>query len=363
MTSTVEAITIPIDVGPLNGVGSFCLHAAKKLRRFSELYREGQSPAVEWDLRNVEPRHMSMAGLTTFLSTAYRLRQFTKKAPYVRLRWNPQTFSFWEDISLFKLASQHDIFTWPEAVSETSWFGYSNPNTELLMFEFTNDIPNRSHNIQYWKGWKDSVRQRFKDILLLRCGRLFRSNKNTYFPEKLKDQIAITSAELVVNSMLWGHSTAFVGLQRSRVGITVAVCDSGRGFHGSLYEQQSSKQSVYPENNLEALIIGSLINTREYGLRRVINTVIKNGGRALLSSFDAELHWKETLWLKAKEATFGEGEHPLDIKRLTQTVGRPVTGSPTLEDRENGFSRVWQYGLRGSRIAFEIPIRREDELT
>lgn len=358
MNTSSPSVTIPINVGPLNGLGSFCFHTGKSLKRFSDLYREGQNPQVEWDLRNVEYRHMSMAGLTAFLATAYRLRQFTLDPPVVRMNWNPQVFSFLEDISLFRLASEHDIFRWPHAISEGAWFGDTNPSTELLMFEYDEPLPDRLTDIQDWKDWKDSIRQRFKDILLLRCGRLFQATtKLLDFPEKLKDQVAITSAELVVNSILWGRTTAFVGLQRTRTGITVAVCDTGSGFLASLYDQQTTKPVVKPKSNLEALIVGSLINGREYGLRRVISTVIKNGGRVLMSSFDAELHWKQPLWDLAQRLTVRTDETPIDLQYLLKAIARPIVGSPTLADKDNGFCRVWQHGLRGARIAFEIPLR------
>jgi len=359
MAGSSHAVTIPINVGPLNGVPSFCFHTAQSLKRFSKLYNEGKRPQVEWDLRNVEFRHMSMAGLAAFIATAYRMRKFTTEAPFIRLSWNPQVFSFWEDISLFKVTREHDLFKWPEAVSDGSWFGDTNPNTELLLFDYSDALPDRSDDLQYWKDWKDSVRQRFKDVLFLKCGRLFKSQSHgRYFSEKLRDQVAIASSELVVNCMLWGRSAAVVGLQRTSAGITVAVCDSGRGFHSSLYDQHSSKQIVYPENNLEALIVGSLINTREYGLRRVIGTVMRNGGKVLMSSFDAEIHWKEALWNEVQLATVKTDEHPIDIEFLKKTVGKPVTGSPSEYDRENGFCRIWKYGLRGARIAFELPIPR-----
>jgi hypothetical protein len=360
MTTLAQSVTIPINVGPLNGVGSFCFHTGESLKRFSDLYREGQHPQVEWDLRNVQYRHMSMAGLTAFLATAHRLRQFTLGPPFVRMKWNPQVFSFLENISLFRLASEHDIFKWPDAVNDGAWYSDTNPSTELLMFEYDEPIPDRFTDIQEWKDWKDSVRQRFKDILLLRCGRLFQATaKLLDFPEKLKDQVAIASAELVVNSILWGKTTAFVGLQRTRHGITVAVCDSGSGFLASLYGQQTTKQVVKPTSNLDALIVGSLINAREYGLRRVISTVMKSGGSVLMSSFDAELHWRQPLWDLAQRLTLRTGEEPIDVELLLSSVGRPVIGSPTLEDRESGFCRVWQQGLRGARIAFEIPLRRD----
>jgi hypothetical protein len=352
-TAVAEKAILPINVGPLNGVGSFCFYTAKSLHHFSELYREGHPPRVIWDLSNVEPRKMSMAGLTAFLATAYRLRKFTLNTPGARVRWNPLVFCFWKDISFLRIVSEHDIFSWPEVITSGNWLGETNPNTELMMFEYAEHVPSRDDDLEYWKAWKDQVRQDFKDLLLLKCGRLFESTKRSVEdPERVKDQVAIASAELVVNSILWGGAAAFVGLQRSPKGITVAVCDSGHGFHQSLSEQKTSKEPVYPKNNLQALVAGSLINTREYGLRRVINTVVKNGGRVLVSSFDAEIYWKELLW---NQVTMRSIQPPVTLDALTDALGAPVQGRPTDNDLGEGYCRLWSQGLRGARVAFEIP--------
>lgn len=354
-TATAAVSKLPINVGPLNGLGSFCLYTARALKEFSDLYMEGEHPEVEWDLRNVEPTHMSMAGLTAFLSTAHRLRQFTDHAQPARVVWNPEIFAFWDDISLFRISQQYDLLKWPEGIIGGYAPGQTNPNTKLLVVPYEN-VPDRKVDLEYWKTWKDSVRQKFKDDLLLRCGRLFRPSRGTgEFPEGLRDNVAVACAELVVNSLLWGQSTAFVGLQRSRTGITAAVCDSGVGFIGSIQEQ-SKLRGLHYKDHVEALALGAVVNRREYGLRRVINTVIKNGGWVIMSSFDAEIHWKNSLWERAKMGAGRTEDYSLDLKGLMKAIGSPVRGKPTLDDRENGYGRVWDYGLRGTRITFEIPL-------
>lgn len=353
--ATAAASKLPINVGPLNGLGSFCLYTARALKEFSDLYMEGEHPEVEWDLRHVEPTHMSMAGLTAFLATAHRLRQFTGNAQLARVIWNPEVFAFWDDISLFQISQQYDLLKWPEGIIGGYSPGQTNPNTELLAVPYVN-VPDRDVDLEYWKAWKDSVRQKFKDDLLLRCGRLFHQNhRRSEFPQELRDNIAVACAELVVNSLLWGRSTAFVGLQRSGKGITVAVCDSGVGFITSMQEQ-SKLRSLRSKDHAEALAIGAVINRREYGLRRVINTVIKNGGWVIMSSFDAEIHWKDSFWEKAKMGAGRVEDTSLNRNGLMNAMGSPLRGKPTFDDRENGYCRVWDYGLRGTRITFEIPL-------
>jgi hypothetical protein len=316
---------------------------------------EGERPEVVWDLRHVEPTHMSMAGLTAFLSVAHRLRQFTDHAQPARVVWNPEIFAFWDDISLFRISQQYDLLKWPEGIIGGYSPGQTNPNTELLVVPYEN-VPDRTVNIDYWKTWKDSVRQKFKEDLLLRCGRLFQpSRRSGDFPQELLDNVAVACAELVVNSLLWGRSTAFVGLQRSGKGITVAVCDSGVGFITSI-RGQSKLRAMNSKDHAEALAIGAVVNRREYGLRRVINTVIKNGGWVIMSSFDTEIHWKDSLWERAKAGAGRIEESALDLKGLMNAIGSPVRGKPTLDDRESGYCKAWDYGLRGTRITFEIPL-------
>lgn len=77
---------------------------------------EGRPPRVAWDLRNVAPGHMSIAGLTAFLAVAYRMRQMTSAPQTTLVTWNPRVFAFWDDISLFRLSSEFDLLRWPDAL-------------------------------------------------------------------------------------------------------------------------------------------------------------------------------------------------------------------------------------------------------
>lgn len=347
---------LPINVGPLNGLGSFCMHAAKPLKVFSDMYREGHAPQIEWDLRGIQPRHISMAGLTAFLSTAYRLRRFTHNPQTVKILWNPQVFSFLDDISFFRISKEFDLLKWPEEITSGYSEGETNPDTVLLVYRHKG-VPTSAQGVEYRKAWKDEVREKFKEDLLLRCGRLFRVTRARVFPPRLRDHVSIACAELVVNSLLWGRSPAFVGLQRSPKGITVAVSDSGNGFLNSMYKQLSTKQMIRPPaDHLEALILASFINAREFGLRRVIESVIEEGGRVVLWSYDAELYWRRELWYWAKAAIEGDSIELANIEELLNTVNKPIHATPTLEDKEKGFCRRWKDGLRGARIAFEIPL-------
>lgn len=361
-TVTAPASKLPINVGPLTGLASFCLYTARGLKQFSDLYMEGERPEVEWDLRFIEPSHMSMAALTAFLSTAHRVRQFTDHAQPIRVVWNPQVFAFWEDITFFQIAKQYDLFRWQEGILGGYSSGDTNPNTELLVIPFEN-VPDRSVDLEQWKMWKDSVRQKFKDELILRCGRLFQpSRRSGEFPQKLRDHIAVACAELVVNSLLWGRSSAFVGLQRSGSGITVSVCDSGVGFISSLHGQPTKFKTLRSGNHVEALAIGAVVNKREYGLRRVISTVIEHGGWVSMSSFDTDIIWKERLWERAKAGAGTAEESSLNLRTLMSAIGTPVSSKPTHDEREDGYYRIWDHGLRGTRIAFEIRFPTEGRI-
>jgi len=353
-TSTQETGALPISVGQLRGLGDFCLHTARDLKRFSALYRRGEQPRVEWDLRDVAVGHMSMASLTAFLATAYRLRQFTNQPPIARVTWNPRVFSFWEDIALFKIVEKLDLLTWPAELMGGFTSGVTNPNTRLLFFP-------RSHSpgpedLERWKQWKDDTRQEVKEVILERCSALFDSSRKTRrLSHALTEQITIACAELVVNALLWGESAAFVGLQYTPMGMTVSVCDAGRGFLSSMNGKPGGPSVSRQE---EAIAVASILNYRGFGLRRVIDTVVANGGRVVMWSNAAELLWKKPLWDDIGSWLLTQSPTQISVRDFMARIGSTLHKIPSSDDRQRGYLRVWHEGVRGSRISFEIPMER-----
>jgi len=348
--------TFSINVGPLTGIGSLSMHVGRRLHEFNFLFRRGSPPDLVWDLSHVEPRHMSMAGLTAFLALAQRLRQFTGHASPAQIRWDPDVLAFWDDIGLLDIADQHDLFVWPRGVMGGYTRGIGNPYTKILVFAFSDaEVPGVTDPsaTEAWKNWKRDLVQ---EDISLRCGSLFRHRTGMReFPERVRVHVAMTTAELVENALLHGRSPAFVGLQRSPVGVTATVCDSGCGFRDSIRHRldQSGDTLV---TDMEALLIGSLINREGFGLRRAIDNVVDRDGWVVLSSFGAEVRWRPRLWAAALRACMQAG---LPWTSSIRSLIQGAEGSTRSVDYSSGYCRQWQHGLRGARVSFEIPLRPE----
>jgi hypothetical protein len=339
---TKELDRFNINVGPLTGLASLSRHTARSLRQFSQLVIEGRAPEVEWDLTNVEPRRMSMAGLTGFLALAHRVRQFTGKPSLARVTWNPSIFAFWSDISLLRIVQRHDLLEWvPHNVLGGFRSGTTNPYTQILCIPYRpTDLPPPDTV----NSWKDVQRQSFKEQLELWCGHLFRPKKDMVaFERKLGDQVAATTAELVVNALLWGHATAFVGLQRTSHGITVSVCDCGCGLLRTLREKKNWPDGCPVSTHLESVVAASLMNVRQWGLRRAIDIVTENSGWVIVASFDSHVRWRSHSWQSAKSRLIMQHDRVSSIREIT----------PFLDDEDHNVDGV---GLRGVRITFEVPI-------
>jgi len=285
------------------------------------------------------------------------MRQFTGCPQQTKVRWDPQVFSFWEDISLFKIAKEYDLFRWPEGCIGGFRSGVMNPDTRILVFPYCRP-PSRSVSA-IRNHWKDAVRESVKSDLLLRCGRLFTPRKDLpEFTPFLRDQVAITCAELVVNAVLHGRTSAFVGLQRSRTGITVVVCDSGRGFLASINERLMQSGVMQLRSNLQALALGSLLNLRQMGLRGAIDSVVRHKGYVFMSSFKAEIRWSLSLWDHVVSLTPCDEDALVNKGDVSAALGEPSRGRPSEDDLNRGYCRTWEFELRGSRIAFEIPFSK-----
>jgi hypothetical protein len=350
---------LSINVGPLNGLGSLCLHTAGELKKFSDLYLTGNTPLVEWDLRQVEPGRMSMAGLTAFLSIADRMRQFSGHAHDARVQFKPRVFAFWHDVRFLQIARDLDLVRWtPENIvgGYGSFVGTTNPNSLILAFREPDQVPLWEQR-QAWARWKDDTRQTLTCELLARCGQIFDIGHQPKSSEKqFVAQVSRTAAELVLNAHYWGRAAAFVGLQRSTAGVTVAVCDTGRGFLASLSERAERDGFPVPSDHVEAIVVGSLLNSQEYGLRQAIDQVVDRGGWVTISSYDSEVRWGQSLWPRVNQLAGPSIRDKRDLRSLVNEMGHHQPRTPqNLEERRRGYWRKFSDGLRGVRIAFELP--------
>lgn len=350
---------LSINVGPLNGIGSLCLHTARDLKQFSTLYRSGTTPEVEWDLRQVESGRMSMAGLTAFLSIADRMRQFSGHAQDARVQYKPRVFAFWDDIRFLQITRELDLLRWiPQHIvgGYGSLSGSTNPNSMILAFREPDEVPLWEERDE-WIDWKDATRQRLTCDLLARCGLIFDVDRKSRLSEKrFVEQVSTTVSELILNAHYWGRAAAFVGLQRSTVGVSVAVCDVGRGFFATLAEQCEREGLPRPQSHAEAIVLGSFLNHQEYGLRLAIQEVIDRGGWVTVSSYDSEVRWGYSLWTRANQIVGDDIRNHENLTSIINELGSHVDRTPQgAEARRQGYWRTFLDGLRGVRIAFELP--------
>lgn len=344
-----------LNVGNLASIASFHRAIANQLIDYNNQYKSGKRPRVRLNLTSIQPRKMSMPSLTALLTILDRLREFSGLPVLVDVNWNPEIFGFWEDICFFEIGRKRDLFEWQEGMAQGYSYGKTNPNTKLLFFELPDTLKNVSAVSPIMK---DEIRSEVKEKLLLLCGELFRPKRGARaIPNTLRDQVAVTSAELVVNAHLWGKANAFIGLQRSSNGITVCVCDSGKGFYNSLLDKKRPKFAHVPKNHLESLALGCINNYEDFGLRRAIDMVVRFGGKVEISSYSAEIVWQRILWDHWTEiSTHSPHDPTVFLKSFEEICARFMIDKLNPEGRQRGYCREWSTPLRGTRVSFEIPI-------
>jgi len=260
-------------------------------------------------------------------------------------------FGFWDDVAFFNISDRYQLLDWPDGMLGGYKRGATNPNTKILVFDYE-EAPSAS-DINNWRTWKDKKREEILHILLDRCGKILRHDfEHAGFSDRARDAVVLTTAELALNSILHGQATAFAGIQRTKHGITVSVCDCGLGFARTVRRKVATRIT-----DIQALVLGSLLNSRELGLRRAIDTLLQHGGYVSMSSSVADLRWESALWTKAKNwlqsTPFSSEEMP--TPDVIEALGPP--SRDFWESKNKGGYWVNEFGVRGSRISFELPFQ------
>jgi hypothetical protein len=115
-------------------------------------------------------------------------------------------------------------------------------------------------------------------------------------------------------------------------------------------------------SDIEAIFIGSVENTREMGLRRAIDAVVRMNGHVIITSNNAYIRWEHNLWERATESMNRFLENPHEFSTIHNILGPPVTGSLSDEKKHLGYHRIWPEGLRGTRITFEIDFKEYNKV-
>ncbi|MCU1792485.1 hypothetical protein [Pectobacterium polaris] len=343
---------IIIDVGDLGSISSVFLVTKNGLNEFNSYWKQGVVPTVKWDMRDIRTGKINVGATSFFLALAQRIRSYSNSAIPILIDWHPKTLSFLYDIGFFHISNRYDLFKWPYPIGGFD-SGNINPNT--LLSSYDELIPKPSFNDQdKIIDWKRYHREAYRGELIDLCESLFnKSDKNKFgFSKELPLIISRTCSELVTNSLLWGGVTAFVGLQRARNGIFINVSDIGIGMKASLLKKNVNIETISDFKNIDlvSILICSIINEKDFGLKRAISSVVETGGNITILTNSCEIHWSNENWNK-----FNNDIDCHNVKYAIDNFPPPITGRADIHSKDKGYYRNWNSGIRGTRISFFIP--------
>ncbi len=342
-----------INVGSLSSLSNLNFHLTKELKILRESYLKGNGNIPIWDLTNITPKKVSFAALTAFISISKTIRDFIGKPIEIKVLWHPEFQGFLSDIDFLKIASEFDLYDWKGILG-----GFTNnktsPNTRIF---FYSDTPNFEYsNIEKLIHWKDIKREEIKRSIAFRLEPIF---DNNYFAvnwnKELEAIFTTTISELVVNSLIHGRSIAFVGVQKTRKGITTCICDSGVGFLNSIKKYKPEITQQLDNSSLKALLYSSFHSKNKIGLYRAISDVIKSGGYINMSSFDSEILWKPVIWSNYDKENILNEILNTKIENSEYYINSFVDS----EILNRGYLKKYDHFLMGSRITFEIPFNND----
>lgn len=379
-----------VEIGRLTSLASLQLRLGRELTLLGRELRRNRDKQVEWDLRELQfgsslrsNEQIGMSALTAFLATAWAVRRVLRETPIARIRWDTELQAFWRDIGFLRLVSAMDIMKFPPGM--LGGYGGVPPrvrkSTSLLCYHCPEYVPPiTAMNENEWKPWKDAWRSKLSALISRDLSAVFAPDDREQLSMRdrltlagMENRVTSVATEMVLNAWVWGHDHAFIGLQRTSQRITVSICDGGRGFYRALKDPntRASKEVLASiESPLDALLIGSLINRTDHGLRGVIGQVMRSGGWVKMYSDSAEVCFEQPLWqdvsrqLEAAESA-DAGQHDADLLKgavaaRTRGMFKPYaipSGRPDETQRKKGYVRDLAVSLLGSRLEFQIRFR------
>ena len=338
-----------INAGSLSSISNLNYHLTKELKILRESYLSGTDNIPVWDLRYLIPKKVSFSALTAFLAISKTIRDFIGQPIEILVHWQPEFQAFLADTEFIQISQDFDLYDWRGMLG-----GYrknkTNPNTRISYYS---NLPHYHYtDIENIIAWKDYKREELKRSLSFRLKSIF---DNNYFIEQWNNELeavfSTTISELVVNSLVHGRSIAFVGVQRTRKGITTCVCDSGIGFINSLKRYKPNLRKKLDNSSLIAILYASLHSKNKIGLYRAINDVIRSGGHISISSLDSEISWQFENWQSMKEYENLDDILNIELQNTNYYINKYVD----LATLKKGYFKNYEHFLIGSRITFEIP--------
>jgi hypothetical protein len=350
--------TIVVNIGPLTSFNSLLYHIGPQFQKIRDAYLRGESPEIIFDFKNLGfQKGMSIAAITALLSSAKKLKDFLSFPIPAIINWDPVLLGFLADIGFFEYCDKFQIFEWlPKNIIGGYKSGKTNPNTKILYYADIHKIRSDEDLLRIGEI-KAGLKQKISSNFLMRTSRLFEGFDNT-----LEEIIGNTSLELIVNSLVHGEDTAWVGIQRSSKRITISICDSGIGFQKSLRRSYKNQNNLGNLNYEDSLFTGCLVQKNEHGLRLAISEVLNmeysdlsanNEGWVIISSFNTEIRWQKNNWKSA----LNYFDNHTGIPKIVEGLGSKLDNFIEREQIENGYWKKFDNYLLGTRITFEIVIK------
>lgn len=340
-----------INVGTLGSLSNLNYHLTNGLKILRDSYIEGNGNIPVWDLTGLTPKKVSFSALTAFLSISKTIRDFIGAPIEVHVNWHPEFQGFLSDVDFLKISNAFDLYDWKGMLGGFS-SNKTSPNTRIFYYS---DVPTFNYtDLSSIINWKDIKREEIKRSISFRLKPIF---DNSYFVEEWNKELeaifTTTISELVVNSLIHGRSIAFVGVQRTKRGISTCVCDSGIGFLNSLKQYKPEIIDELDNSSLKSILYSSFHSKHKIGLFRAICDVLKSGGYINISSYDSEIHWKPEVWEYIE--AIGSLEKILKIDILKSPYF--IDGFVEFDVLNRGYFKKYDHFLIGSRITFEIPFQ------
>lgn len=342
---------IEINIGGLEGIASVYKHVSTGLHEFNNRWKKGEQSTVYWNIRGLRHREMDISAISFFIAIAHRVRLYTGCPQPILLDWNPNILSFLSDIGFFDVANANNLFKWPYEIDGLD-LGKTNPNTKLLSYNQLSQKPEIG-NTSELSNWKRIHREKYRADVISKCESLFVPEDQKNYSENLALVMSRTCAEIAINSLLWGESAAFLGIQRSGKRITISISDIGVGLKNSLISKGLHSNLLKNDNSdINSVALCCVINENDFGLKRAVSTVIRLGGHISISSSSGEILWRERLWNDFVECYENKGAERAILKLPAQIYKAEIS------DRKNGYVRKWSDSIRGTRVSFMIPVNQ-----
>ena len=203
-----------INVGSLGSLSNLNYHLTKELKLLRDSYLDGNGNTPIWDLTNLTPKKVSFSALTAFLAISKTIRDFIGKPIEIRIKWHPEFQRFLSDVDFLKISEGFDLYDWKGILGGFSG-NKTSSNTRIFYYS---DVPTFNYtDSDSIVNWKDTKREKIERSISFRLKPIF---DNNYFVEEWNKELeaifTTTISELVVNSLIHGRSTAFVGVQRRK---------------------------------------------------------------------------------------------------------------------------------------------------